>query len=81
MEACLRYLNAGGDHLPSMWVDLERGMRTEIEYINGRIVQIGAMFKNVDVDVNIFFTSMIVTQEIKSGVRTADDIPEYLAHT
>ncbi len=80
LQFCNKYLNEGGDHLPSMWRDLERGLPTEIEYMNGKIVQIGMMFKNVDVDVNIFFTSMIVTQEIKSGVRGADDIPEYLTH-
>jgi 2-dehydropantoate 2-reductase len=78
MAACIRYLNGGGDHLPSMWTDLQRGLPTEIEYINGWIVQIGMMFKNVDVDVNVFFTSMIITQEIRSGVRQPDDIPDYL---
>jgi 2-dehydropantoate 2-reductase len=78
MAACMKYLNSGGDHLPSMWGDLQHGLPTEIEYINGRIVQIGMMFKNVDVDVNIFFTSMIITQEIRSGVRSPADIPHYL---
>jgi 2-dehydropantoate 2-reductase len=78
MDQCLHYLDRGGDHLPSMWVDLQRGLPTEIEYINGKIVQVGKMFRNVAVDVNIFFTSMIVTMEIKSGVRRPDQIPVYL---
>ncbi len=78
LQFCTQYLDQGGDHLPSMWRDLERGLPTEIEYMNGRIVQIGTMFKNVDVDVNIFFTSMIITREIRSGARKPDDIPEYL---
>lgn len=78
LQFCTHYLNQGGDHLPSMWKDLEKGMPTEIEYMNGRIVQIGMMFKNVDVDANLFFTSMIITREIRSGARQADDIPEYL---
>jgi len=77
---CMRYLDEGGDHLPSMWSDLQRGAPTEIEHINGKIVKIGLMFKNVDVDANVFFTSMIITQEIKSGVRSPDDVPEYLKH-
>ncbi len=81
LEFCTRYLDQGGDHLPSMWMDLQRGLPTEIEYINGKIVQIGMMFKNVDVDVNVFFTSMIITEEIKSGVRAPDDIPDYLTHS
>jgi 2-dehydropantoate 2-reductase len=78
LQFCTQYLNQGGDHLPSMWRDLERGLPTEIEYMNGKIVQIGMMFKNVDVDVNIFFTSMIITREIRSGARKPEDIPEYL---
>ena len=36
------------------------------------------MFKDVDVDLNAFFTSAIVTQEIRNGTRDEDDIPEYL---
>lgn len=78
LNESLRYLDRGGDHLPSMWLDLQRGLPTEIEYINGKIAQIGMMFKNVDVDVNVFFTSMIITQEIKSGVRRPEQIPPYL---
>ncbi len=80
MSLCMKYLDAGGDHLPSMWTDLKRQCPTEIEYINGKIVKIGTMFRHCDVDANIFFTSAIVTQEIKSGVRDPTDIPEYLAH-
>lgn len=77
-DVCMKYLDAGGEHLPSMWYDLQRGNPTEIDYINGKIVKLGLMFKNVDVDVNIFFTSMIITLEIKSGARQPDDIPKYL---
>lgn len=79
-DVCIAYLDGGGDHLPSMWVDLERGNRTEIEYMNGKIVKIGQMFKNIDVDVNIFFTSMIVTLEIKAGARAPEEVPDYLVH-
>ncbi len=80
MDTCMQYLDEGGDHLPSMWTDLQRGAPTEIEHINGKIVKIGLMFKNIDVDANIFFTSMIITQEIKSGVRKQSEIPGYLTH-
>jgi 2-dehydropantoate 2-reductase len=79
-EVCIKYLDEGGDHLPSMWTDLQLARPTEIEYINGKIVKIGLMFKNVDVDANVFFTSLVITQEIKSGVRKPDDVPEYLKH-
>ena len=80
MEVCMKYLDEGGDHLPSMWTDLKNGTRTEIEYINGKIVKLATMFKDMDVDANIFFTSAIVTQEIKTGVRAPDDVPTYLTH-
>ena len=36
------------------------------------------MFRAVDVSHNLYFTSAIVTQEIKNGTRYDDDIPEYL---
>jgi len=78
IDKCLDYLEAGGDHYPSMWFDLRDGKPTEIEYINGKIVKIGHMFKNTDVDLNMFFTSAIITQEITNGSRDEDDIPEYL---
>ncbi|MHC4943453.1 MAG: ketopantoate reductase family protein [Planctomycetota bacterium] len=76
---CMNYLDAGGDHYPSMWTDLEKKLPTEIEYINGAIVRIAEQFKDLDVDLNKFFVSMIITQEIKNGSRDPDDIPDYLA--
>jgi len=75
---CMEYLKGGGDHFPSMWFDLKNKRPTEIEYINGKMVKIGRMFKGINVDLNLFFTSAIVTQEIKNGSRGEDDIPEYL---
>lgn len=78
LDRCLDYLEGGGAHYPSMWFDLKDKRPTEIEFINGKIVKIGHMFKNVDLDLNQYFTSAIVTQEIKNGTRDEDDIPEYL---
>lgn len=78
LDRCLQYLEGGGDHYPSMWFDLKHKNPTEIEYINGKIVKIGRMFNIMDVDVNQFFTSAIVTQEIKNGTRSEDEIPDYL---
>ncbi|MEW6367106.1 MAG: 2-dehydropantoate 2-reductase N-terminal domain-containing protein [Acidobacteriota bacterium] len=79
-EYCIAYLMRGGDHMPSMWVDLQNKCPTEIEYINGKIAKAGLSFENINVDANVFLTSMVITQEIKSGVRAPDDIPEYLRH-
>lgn len=37
----IRYLKSAGDHRPSMLVDLESGRRTEIDHLNGKIVDYG----------------------------------------
>jgi len=63
-----------------MWTDLQRGSLTEIEYINGMIVEMGRMFENVNVEANRFLTAMVITQELKSGARKPDDVPDYLKH-
>jgi 2-dehydropantoate 2-reductase len=78
LDRCMDYLEGGGNHHPSMWFDLKNRRPTEIEYINGKIVKIGRMFQGVDVGHNAFFTSAIVTQEIRNGTRDDEDIPEYL---
>jgi len=77
---CMTWLEDGGDHLPTMALDLANNTRTEIEYVNGRFAKIGRQYKAVNVDVNLFFTSMIVSREIKSGARAKDDVPEYLLY-
>jgi 2-dehydropantoate 2-reductase len=41
LEFCLTYLKGGGYHKPSMLVDLENGLLTEIDYLNGRIAKYG----------------------------------------
>jgi 2-dehydropantoate 2-reductase len=78
LDRCISYLLGGGDHYPSMWFDLKNRLPTEIEFINGKIVKIGRMFKGVDVSHNLYFTSAIVTQEIKNETRSDEDIPDYL---
>ncbi len=81
LDHCMQYLEGGGDHYPSMWFDLKAKRPTEIDYMNGKIVKIGRMFKGVDIDLNMFFTSAIVTQEIKNGSRDENDIPDYLINS
>jgi ketopantoate reductase len=78
LDRCIEYLEAGGEHYPSMWFDLKSKRPTEIEYINGKIVKIARMFRHCDVDLNMYFTSAIITQEIKNGTRAEEDVPEYL---
>jgi len=78
LEDCLRYLEEGGDHLPSMAADLARGLPTEIDVVNGKIVKLGLALNNVDVAVNHYFTAIVIAREIASGSRAAEEIPEYL---
>ena len=78
LEQGMRYLDGGGDHRPSMWVDLQNKTHTEIEYINGKICKLGRMFKGLDVSANRFLTSTIVTLEIEAKIREPEDIPDYL---
>ena len=78
LQECMDYLDAGGDHYPSMWVDLNRKLPTEIEFINGAIVRVAMQFKDIHVDLNKFFVSLVMTEEIKNGTRDPQDIPEYL---
>jgi 2-dehydropantoate 2-reductase len=81
LAEALAYLDRGGDHMPSMWVDLTHDLPTEIDYINGKLVQLGRMFSTIDVEANAFLSSMIVTLEIKSGARSPDRIPDYLTRS
>ena len=38
---CMEYMGKAGNHKPSMLVDIENKRRTEIDYINGKIVEYG----------------------------------------
>lgn len=39
---CINYIRNAGHHKPSMLQDIEAGRRTEVDYINGKIVEYGA---------------------------------------
>ena len=62
LEFCLDYLAKGGPHKPSMLIDLERGNPTEIDYINGKIVEYGQAL-GVPVPVNTALTFLVKAKE------------------
>lgn len=80
-EKCIGYLDKGGDHHPSMSVDLRNERRTEIEFINGKILEIGRQFDDLDLEVNRVMVSLLISQEVRNGTRKPDEIPDYLLVT
>jgi len=78
LDRAMAYLDQGGDHLPSMAIDLARGRPTEIEAINGRIVALGLAQGQVDVGTNRRLTAEVVAREVQAGARRPDRVPAYL---
>jgi 2-dehydropantoate 2-reductase len=77
-EKCMGYLAKGGDHHPSMSWDLWSKRPTEIDYINGKILELGQGFGDVDVEVNRVMTSLLMMLEVRNGTRRVDECPDCL---
>ncbi|MCK6640277.1 MAG: 2-dehydropantoate 2-reductase [Bacteroidia bacterium] len=58
IRQCMRYLKKGGDHFPSLAVDLINNRPTEIDYFNGKIVEYGRKHY-VRTSLNLSFTNMV----------------------
>jgi 2-dehydropantoate 2-reductase len=78
VERCMGYLEGGGDHHPSMSKDLQNRRPTEIDFLNGKILEIGCRFPDLQLVVNRVLVSMIMTWEVRNGTRSPADIPCYL---
>jgi 2-dehydropantoate 2-reductase len=63
-ESGLSYLNKGGYHKPSMLVDMEKGGKTEIDFLNAKIVEYGEKL-DIPVPFNWTVTTMIKGLEQK----------------
>lgn len=58
IRKCLRYLKKGGDHFPSLAVDLINNRPTEIDYFNGKFVEYGRKHY-IRTSLNLAFTNMV----------------------
>jgi len=58
IRKCLRYLKKGGNHFPSLAVDLINNKDTEIDYLNGKIVDYGRKHY-IRTSLNLAFTNMV----------------------
>lgn len=76
----LNYLAKGGNHYPSMWGDIHHKRQTEIDFINGQILDMAYRLK-LDLPMNQLITTMVIASEIKNGVRNEESMPSYLFKT
>lgn len=58
IRKCMHYLKRGGDHFPSLAVDIINNRQTEIDYFNGKIVEYGKKHY-VKTSLNLAFTNMV----------------------
>lgn len=65
VKICLRYLKKGGDHFPSLAVDLLSKRETEIDFINGKIVEYGRKHY-IRTPLNLTFTNLVKAATTKN---------------
>ena len=58
IRKCLRYLHKAGNHFPSLAVDLLNNRPTEIDYMNGKIVEYGRKHY-IRTSLNLTFSNMV----------------------
>jgi 2-dehydropantoate 2-reductase len=63
LDECLGYLSKGGHHKPSMLIAMENGNKTEIDFLNGKIVSFGREC-GVPVPVNATVTALVKAMEM-----------------
>ena len=62
----LNILQKAGDHKPSMLIDIENGVKTEIDQLNGKIVKYGKKY-GIDTPLNQGITALIHLHEEKNN--------------
>lgn len=66
IRKCLRYLKKAGDHFPSLAVDLINNRPTEIDFMNGKIVEYGRKHY-IRTPINLAFTNMVKAMTVRSS--------------
>ena len=65
IRKCLRYLHKAGNHFPSLAVDLLNNRPTEIDFLNGKIVEYGKKHY-IRTSLNLTFTNMVKAMSNKA---------------
>jgi 2-dehydropantoate 2-reductase len=66
VKLCIRYLNNAGNHMPSLAVDLINHQPTEIDYMNGKIVEYGRKHY-IKTPLNLTLTNLVRAISHKNG--------------
>lgn len=74
VKLCMRYLKKGGNHFPSLAVDLLNNRETEIDYFNGKIVEYGRKHY-IKTPLNLTFTNLVKAATYKSRLTKENTIP------
>ena len=67
IKLAIRYLNNAGNHMPSLAVDLINKRETEIDYMNGKIVDYGRKHY-IKTPINLVLTNLVNAISCKNGV-------------
>lgn len=75
VKLCIRYLKNAGHHFPSLAVDLLNRKPTEIDYMNGKIVEYGKKHY-IRTPLNLTFTNLVKAISHKNAQNGGEQEPE-----
>lgn len=75
VKLCIRYLKNAGHHFPSLAVDLINRKPTEIDYMNGKIVEYGKKHY-IRTPLNLTFTNLVKAISHKHAQNKGEQEPE-----
>lgn len=75
VKLCIRYLKSAGHHFPSLAVDLLSNKPTEIDYMNGKIVDYGRKHY-IRTPLNLTFTNLVKAISHKNAQSRGEQEPE-----